>query len=109
MTALTSSTFQTQSDLEKHNRLQKTKAELEKKSEVLTRVEKLLNFYRFNLRRHHNYAYKFFIAELLNVVNVLVQVALTDAFLGRGNFITFGWDMWRWTEPDLEEPRVSES
>lgn len=50
---------------------------------------------------HNLYAFKFFFCELLNIVNVIGQVYLTDRFLG-GSFIQYGFDVFRWIGNDPE-------
>jgi len=44
---------------------------------------------RANSYEHQNWAWKFFLCECLNFVNVIAQIFITDAFLG-GEFTTYG-------------------
>ena len=38
----------------------------------------LIDYYIKNLRNHDGYAFRFFICEILNFINVIVQIFVTD-------------------------------
>lgn len=62
----------------------------------------LLDYFTENLNRHNFYAFRFFICEALNFVNVFVQIYFMDYFLG-GEFSTYGSDVLSFTEMEPEE------
>lgn len=62
----------------------------------------LLDYFSENLNRHNFYAFRFFICEALNFVNVFVQIYFMDYFLG-GEFSTYGSDVLSFTEMEPEE------
>lgn len=62
----------------------------------------LLDYFGDNLNRHNFYAFRFFICEALNFVNVFVQIYFMDYFLG-GEFSTYGSDVLSFTEMEPEE------
>lgn len=63
---------------------------------------KLLTQYLARTMRQHNlYAIKYFVCEVLNLVNVIVQIYLIDDFLG-GEFLTYGKEVLAFTEMDQE-------
>lgn len=62
----------------------------------------LLDYFAENLNRHNFYAFRFFICEALNFVNVFVQIYFMDYFLG-GEFSTYGSDVLSFTEMEPEE------
>lgn len=62
----------------------------------------LLDYFGDNLNRHNFYAFRFFICEALNFVNVFVQIYFMDYFLG-GEFTTYGSDVLSFTEMEPEE------
>jgi hypothetical protein len=52
------------------------------------------------------YAFKFFVCDILNVVNVVGQMYLINAFLG-GVFLTYGTDVLYWNEvEDRTDPMI---
>ncbi len=56
------------------------------------KVEQLAEYLRIRIRsgvEHRSWAFKFFLCECLNLVNVVGQIFLTDAFLG-GEFTQYG-------------------
>lgn len=55
----------------------------------------MADFLVVNMNRNRWYLVKYIICELLSVVNVVVQVALTDYVLG-GGFFTYGLDLVSW-------------
>lgn len=77
----------------------------EEKSKQIKLVIKSLNA---NRDRQNIYAYKYFICELMNFVNVIIQIRLIDTFLG-GEFSSFGINVLRFmtTEQwDRADPMV---
>ena len=50
---------------------------------------------------HNFYAFKYFICDLLNFVNVIGQMYMINAFLG-GVFMAYGTDVLYWDETDPE-------
>ena len=61
----------------------------------------LIDYFTSNLHSHNAYAIRFFICELLNLINVIAQVYLIDRFLD-GEFTTYGWDVLGLTATDPE-------
>lgn len=51
---------------------------------------------------HRFWALKFYFCEILNFINVIVQIAVTDSFLG-GAFSKFGLEAATWSDTDGEE------
>ncbi|MCL4123137.1 UNVERIFIED_CONTAM: hypothetical protein GTU68_002771 [Idotea baltica] len=51
-------------------------------AEAESRKQFLVSFVRNNLRKQDSYAYKFFFCEILNFVNIIAQIFITDAFVG---------------------------
>lgn len=62
----------------------------------------LVDYFSENLNRHNFYAFRFFICEALNFINVFVQIYFMDYFLG-GEFSTYGSDVLSFTEMEPEE------
>lgn len=57
----------------------------------------LVDYFATNRFNHDFYAFKFFLCELLNFINVVGQIWLMDVFLG-GEFTTYGSDVIAMTE-----------
>ncbi|KAL3191565.1 hypothetical protein MRX96_059664 [Rhipicephalus microplus] len=55
----------------------------------------MVDFLVVNMNRNRCYLVKYFLCELLSLVNVVAQTFLTDYVLG-GEFLTYGWDLVRW-------------
>ncbi|XP_069936710.1 innexin inx2-like [Cherax quadricarinatus] len=53
------------------------------------RIKYLINYFTLNLHSQNIYVYKFFGCEILNFVNVIGQIYLTNRFLGY-KFLTYG-------------------
>uniref|UniRef100_A0A1B6EWA1 Innexin n=1 Tax=Cuerna arida TaxID=1464854 RepID=A0A1B6EWA1_9HEMI len=66
------------------------------------RKKLLVDFFMANLHNHDFYAFRFFLCEVLNCLNVLLQIYFMDVFLG-GEFRTYGLDVIRFTELEPEE------
>jgi innexin len=62
----------------------------------------LVDYLVENLNRHNFYAFRFFICEALNFINVFVQIYFMDYFLG-GEFTSYGSDVLSYTEREPEE------
>lgn len=62
----------------------------------------LVEYFATNLHLQNFYAFRFFICEALNFINVVGQIFFMDAFLG-GEFSTYGSDVLRFTEMEPEE------
>lgn len=62
----------------------------------------LVDYFHENIHRHNFYAFRFFICEALNFVNVVGQIYFMDFFLD-GEFSTYGSDVVRFTEMEPEE------
>ncbi len=61
-------------------------------------------------QQHNSYFYFYFMTEVFNLINVIVQMMLMDRFLG-GEFTTYGWNVINFTEYDWTvrfDPMVSE-
>jgi len=63
-----------------------------KKGERRERVELIGKYFKECTNGHGTYALRFFAAEVLNLINVVGQIYLTDRFLGY-QFTTYGWDV----------------
>ncbi|GAB6026226.1 hypothetical protein CHUAL_012433 [Chamberlinius hualienensis] len=63
--------------------------------------ELLADYFVANLHNHNLYFIKFYITEILNLINVIGQIYFTDKFLG-GEFTTFGTKVLQFTETDQE-------
>merc|ERR1719415_115148 len=68
------------------------------------RIKILVDYFTINRNNHTFYAFKFFICELLNFINVVGQIYFMDFFLG-GEFTKYGTDVLAMTElsPDERE------
>ena len=53
------------------------------------RIKILVDYFTINRNNHTFYAFKFFICELLNFINVVGQIYFMDFFLG-GEFTKYG-------------------
>lgn len=62
----------------------------------------LVEYFNENLNRHNFYAFRFFICEALNFINVVGQIYFMDFFLD-GEFSTYGSDVVKFTEMEPEE------
>jgi len=56
------------------------------------RKKLLVDYLVANLNNHNSYAIRFFLCEVLNFINVIVQIYFADHFLD-GDFATFGKDV----------------
>ncbi|CAH1176180.1 unnamed protein product [Phaedon cochleariae] len=62
----------------------------------------LVDYFTTNLRMQNFYAFRFFICEVLNFINVVGQIFFMDFFLD-GEFSTYGSDVLKFTEMEPEE------
>lgn len=62
----------------------------------------LIDYFAANLHRHNLYAYRFFICEALNFINVVGQICFMDFFLD-GDFSTYGRDVLKFTDMKSDE------
>jgi len=63
--------------------------------------EVLVKYVRETFHMHNFYAFKYFLCDILNFVNVIGQLFLLNAFFG-GVFMAYGTDVLRWSEVDAE-------
>lgn len=62
----------------------------------------LVDYFTMNLHTQNFYAFRFFLCEVLNFINVVLQIYVVDYFL-EGEFSTYGWDVVRFTELEPEQ------
>ncbi|RXG52790.1 Innexin inx2 [Armadillidium vulgare] len=60
----------------------------------------LVSYFSLNLHNHNWYFYKFFLCEVVNMVNVVGQIFFTNRFLDY-EFTTYGSDVLSFTEQDF--------
>ncbi|XP_050715219.1 innexin inx2-like [Eriocheir sinensis] len=60
----------------------------------------LVDYFSLNLHNHNFYAFRFFLCEVLNFVNVIGQIYFTDRFLGY-EFTTYGTRVLAFSEADF--------
>jgi hypothetical protein len=65
-------------------------------------LEILVKYVRDTFHMHNFYAFKYFLCDLLNFVNVIAQMYMLNAFLG-GVFMAYGTDVLYWSETDSEQ------
>ena len=63
--------------------------------------ERLVKYVRETFHMHNFYAFKYFICDILNFVNVVGQLFLLNTFFG-GVFMAYGTDVLNWSEVDAE-------
>ncbi|XP_019871472.1 innexin inx2 [Aethina tumida] len=66
------------------------------------RKKLLIEYFTSNLHLQNFYAFRFFICEILNLINVIGQIFFMDFFLD-GEFSTYGRDVLRFTEMEPED------
>ncbi|XP_076062709.1 innexin 2 [Oratosquilla oratoria] len=64
------------------------------------RKKMLVDYFVVNFHNHNFYAFRFFLCELLNFVNVVGQIYFTDRFLGY-EFTTYGTRVLDYSEQEL--------
>jgi len=62
----------------------------------------IVNYILRNIRTHNLYVYKFIFCEFLNLINIIGQMYLMDAFFG-GQFTTYGSEVLTVTNQDMEK------
>jgi len=62
----------------------------------------LVEYFHSNLSHQNFYAFRFFVCEALNFVNVILQIYFVDFFLD-GEFSSYGSDVLKFTEMDPDE------
>lgn len=62
----------------------------------------LVQYFVDNLNRHNFYAFRFFLCEALNFINVIGQIYFVDYFLD-GEFSTYGSDVLKFTEMEPDQ------
>lgn len=65
------------------------------------RILALQAYFSNSLYHHEFYGWRHFVCEMLNFVNVVGQMFLTDRFLG-GTFLTYGTEVINFTEADYQ-------
>jgi len=63
--------------------------------------DKLVRYLKDTFHMHNFYAFKYFLCDVLNFVNVIGQMYLINTFLG-GVFMAYGTDVLYWNEDDPE-------
>ncbi len=69
------------------------------------KIDKLAEYMRTRIKHapdHQMWAFKFFMCECLNFINVMAQIFITDAFLG-GEFTTYGMEVLRFASMEPED------
>lgn len=64
--------------------------------------EILVKYFKETFHTHNFYAFKYFLCDILNFVNVIGQMYMINAFLG-GVFMAYGTDVLYWNEAEPEE------
>ncbi|XP_067136972.1 innexin inx2-like [Centruroides vittatus] len=73
-----------------------------KKEDREDKCKQLASYFSDNWHRHNGYAFRFFICEFLNFVNVVGQIYLVDRFLG-GEFTTYGPEVVKFAQMNQED------
>ncbi|GAB6032214.1 hypothetical protein CHUAL_010856 [Chamberlinius hualienensis] len=63
------------------------------------RIKALTAYFNVSLHRHNFYAARYVVCEILNFINVVGQMFLTNRFLG-GTFLTYGTEVIQFTQLD---------
>ncbi|XP_076266620.1 innexin 3 [Rhynchophorus ferrugineus] len=71
------------------------------KAEREHRQNRLVQYLVETMHQHNTYAFGYFLCEALNFINVIVNIVLTDKFLG-GAFMSYGTDVVRFSNMDQE-------
>uniref|UniRef100_A0A0K8R5F9 Innexin n=2 Tax=Ixodes ricinus TaxID=34613 RepID=A0A0K8R5F9_IXORI len=75
---------------------------IKESTDVCQKTEAIARYMRNHLNMHHKYFFVYVTSEVLNFVNVVGQILLTDAFLGN-MFTTFGTDVLKHHEIDPDQ------
>ncbi|GAB6022656.1 hypothetical protein CHUAL_006747 [Chamberlinius hualienensis] len=65
----------------------------------IQRMKAISSYFNVSLNHHNFYAYRYFVCEILNFINVIGQMFLTNRFLG-GTFLDYGTDVINFTQLD---------
>lgn len=70
--------------------------------------KQLVNYFTSNMHGHNFYAMRFFFCEFINFLNVIIQMYLTNYFLG-SEFSTYGYDVFKFSDmkPELRDDPMS--
>ncbi|XP_017786663.1 PREDICTED: innexin inx3 [Nicrophorus vespilloides] len=71
------------------------------KAERAPRISRLVQYIMESMHLHNTYAFIYFLCEGLNFINVLLNIFMTDKFLG-GAFLDYGTDVIRFMNMDQE-------
>ncbi|XP_030749888.1 innexin inx3 [Sitophilus oryzae] len=71
------------------------------KAEREQRQNRLVQYLIETMHQHNTYAFGYFLCEALNFINVIVNIVLTDKFLG-GAFMSYGTDVVRFSNMNQE-------
>lgn len=69
--------------------------------EKTSRIGRLIKYISQSYGTHNSYSFGYFIAEILNFVNVVLNIFMVDKFLG-GAFMTYGTDVLRFSGMNQE-------
>ncbi|XP_017462868.1 PREDICTED: innexin inx2-like, partial [Rhagoletis zephyria] len=61
--------------------------------------KKLVAYLADNKGKNNAYAFRYFLCELLNLLNIILQMVFVNAFLG-GEFASYGMDVWKFLDKD---------
>jgi len=76
---------------------------MDKKDEgVQEQITTIVTYFKAHRGGHGRYAFRFFLCEVWNFVNVIVQIYFIDFFLG-GEFQTYGTDVFNYTGLEAED------
>ncbi|CAG9773051.1 unnamed protein product [Ceutorhynchus assimilis] len=71
------------------------------KAEREHRQNRLVQYLIETMHQHNTYAFGYFMCEILNFINVIVNIVMTDRFLG-GAFMSYGTDVVRFSNMNQE-------
>lgn len=66
------------------------------------RQDRILKYFVNSLNTHNGYSFAYFLCELLNFVNVIVNIFMVDKFLG-GAFMSYGTDVVKFSNMDQDK------
>ncbi|XP_033228348.1 innexin inx1 [Belonocnema kinseyi] len=65
---------------------------LEQEDTITKKKGILMNYLITHIKRHNSYAYRYFVCEVLCLVNIITQLYLMDLFFD-GEFLKYGWSV----------------
>ncbi|KAL7299165.1 hypothetical protein TKK_0007764 [Trichogramma kaykai] len=74
---------------------------MDSRAERQARLQRLVQYLTDTMHMHNMYAFIYFLTEVLNFVNVIVNMFMVDKFLG-GTFLQYGWDVVKFSQMDQE-------